>query len=198
MAKQTINVGTTANDGTGDTLRDSFVKVNDNFTDVYTGKVKLLGSNFTSLGANVTGTTTETLSASLLIPANTLNADSYLNIYGLFERIGASVLGTITCNIYKNTTNSLTGATKIAALSNMSTSVKSYPTMREMYITGGVITYMSNATSSSSNLSSANFTDQTTTFNVGVDNYIIFAVQLANVADTGRCKIFRVTSYELN
>jgi hypothetical protein len=35
MAKQTINIGTTANDGTGDPLRTAFVKVNNNFTEVY-------------------------------------------------------------------------------------------------------------------------------------------------------------------
>ena len=36
MAKQTINVGTTSNDNTGDTLRVSFTKVNANFTELYT------------------------------------------------------------------------------------------------------------------------------------------------------------------
>jgi len=35
MAKQTINIGTTANDGTGTPLRDSFDIVNDNFNEVY-------------------------------------------------------------------------------------------------------------------------------------------------------------------
>jgi len=35
MAKQTINIGTVANDGTGDTVRDAFDKVNDNFTELY-------------------------------------------------------------------------------------------------------------------------------------------------------------------
>ena len=35
MAKQTINVGTTANDRTGDPLRVAFTKVNQNFTEVY-------------------------------------------------------------------------------------------------------------------------------------------------------------------
>lgn len=44
MAKQTINVGAVPNDGTGDTLRDSFVKTNDNFTDVYTNKQDTLVS----------------------------------------------------------------------------------------------------------------------------------------------------------
>jgi hypothetical protein len=38
MAKQTINVGLTANDGTGDPLRDSMVKINSNFTELYTGQ----------------------------------------------------------------------------------------------------------------------------------------------------------------
>jgi hypothetical protein len=36
MAQQTISIGTTANDGTGDTLRDAFDKANDNFTELYT------------------------------------------------------------------------------------------------------------------------------------------------------------------
>ena len=35
MAKQTINIGTTANDGTGDPIRTAFDKVNDNFTELY-------------------------------------------------------------------------------------------------------------------------------------------------------------------
>lgn len=35
MAKQTVSVGTSANDGTGDALRTAFTKLNDNFTEVY-------------------------------------------------------------------------------------------------------------------------------------------------------------------
>ena len=35
MAKQVIGIGTTANDGTGDTLRVAMDKINDNFTEVY-------------------------------------------------------------------------------------------------------------------------------------------------------------------
>lgn len=35
MAQQTIGIGTIANDGTGDTLRDAFDKANDNFTELY-------------------------------------------------------------------------------------------------------------------------------------------------------------------
>jgi len=35
MAKQTINIGSAANDGTGDPLRTAFDKINDNFQEIY-------------------------------------------------------------------------------------------------------------------------------------------------------------------
>ena len=35
MARQTINTGTAANDGTGDTLRAAAKKINSNFTEIY-------------------------------------------------------------------------------------------------------------------------------------------------------------------
>ena len=34
MAQQTISIGTTANDGTGDPLRTAFNKINSNFTEL--------------------------------------------------------------------------------------------------------------------------------------------------------------------
>jgi hypothetical protein len=36
MAKQTINIGTSPNDRTGDPLRTAFGKINQNFTELYT------------------------------------------------------------------------------------------------------------------------------------------------------------------
>lgn len=35
MSRQNINVGTTANDGTGDTLRQALTKCNENFAELY-------------------------------------------------------------------------------------------------------------------------------------------------------------------
>ena len=37
MAKQTIGIGTFADDGNGDPLRTAFTKSNDNFTEIYSG-----------------------------------------------------------------------------------------------------------------------------------------------------------------
>jgi membrane-associated protease RseP (regulator of RpoE activity) len=39
MARQSINVGAAPNDGSGDNLRNAFIKVNDNFVEVYADKV---------------------------------------------------------------------------------------------------------------------------------------------------------------
>ena len=62
MAKQTIGIGTTANDGTGDTVRVAFDKVNDNFDEVYsfTGWEQITDSTYTvgsplTIATGVTG-----------------------------------------------------------------------------------------------------------------------------------------------
>ena len=49
MAKQTINVGSSANDGTGDKIRVAFQKTNANFTELYDGKIDsvVAGTNVT-------------------------------------------------------------------------------------------------------------------------------------------------------
>jgi hypothetical protein len=47
MAQQTINIGTEANDGTGDPLRTAFDKTNDNFDELYVEKAALAGADFT-------------------------------------------------------------------------------------------------------------------------------------------------------
>lgn len=44
MTKQVINVGTSPNSRTGDTLRTAFIKINENFTDVYDNLTILNGS----------------------------------------------------------------------------------------------------------------------------------------------------------
>lgn len=68
MAKQTINVGTTANDGTGDTLRASFVKVNDNFTEVYDGKQNNL----------VSGTNIKTINSTSILGSGNISVQATL------------------------------------------------------------------------------------------------------------------------
>ena len=69
MAKQIINIGSSANDGTGSTLREAFDICNDNFTEIYGGTTSALG--FKAEGTNFTGSllighsTTGTISSAL-------------------------------------------------------------------------------------------------------------------------------------
>lgn len=55
MAIQTINVGQLPNDGTGDDLREAFVKVNNNILELdnRTANPPITGENLTSLGENI-------------------------------------------------------------------------------------------------------------------------------------------------
>lgn len=41
MSQETINVGTSPNSGTGDKIRDAFIKVSNNFTELYSSKAQL-------------------------------------------------------------------------------------------------------------------------------------------------------------
>ncbi len=58
MAKQTINIGSTVNDGTGTTLRAGGDLINDNFNEIYTAFGD--GSTLTSGFVSATGTVTLT------------------------------------------------------------------------------------------------------------------------------------------
>ena len=54
MARQNVNIGTVANDGTGDDLRTAMQKVNDNFTELYGASA--FGSGIEISGNNISGT----------------------------------------------------------------------------------------------------------------------------------------------
>ncbi len=57
MAQQLINIGSVANDGTGDPLRDAFDKVNDNFTELYSDDMGDVNSVTGSGGLTASPTT---------------------------------------------------------------------------------------------------------------------------------------------
>ena len=65
MAKQDVNIGVEGNDGTGDSIRESFRKVNENFQELYAvfGQGGQIG--FTTLGD-----TPDTLEGSKIITTN--------------------------------------------------------------------------------------------------------------------------------
>lgn len=109
MAKQTINIGTTANDGTGDTLRDGADKINDNINELYT----LLGDGSTlSISGDVT------MSAGAVTIANDAVEFAMLENRYTAKSTTSSTSGTISIDWSAATTfeftASLTGATTIS------------------------------------------------------------------------------------
>ena len=116
MAKQTINIGSNANDGTGDPLRTAFDKINDNFTELYgsdndlnTLDANLDVNNFIITtgvtNGNITitpnGTGSLTLGALTVSGTEISSADSTqitlkenLSVTGTLNAAGAATLGT--------------------------------------------------------------------------------------------------------
>jgi hypothetical protein len=76
MAKQTVNIGTSVNKGDGDPLRTAFVKINDNFTELYTalgldtGGLNLGTFEFTGSTITTTDSSAITLDQATTISSN--------------------------------------------------------------------------------------------------------------------------------
>ena len=75
---QTINIGTTANDGTGDTIRNAFDKVNDNFLEVSKGLYAQTALGTPVIFNNGESSLIGTGVGTLTVPANALKVgDSF-------------------------------------------------------------------------------------------------------------------------
>lgn len=138
----------------------------------------------TSDGTNVTGTTTDTLTTSVLIPANTYTTGDILRIISFNEFIGT--VGTKTIRYYINTSASLSGATLLATSSAGAAAVRSIGMDRNLIIKSATSTKTHSATA-------ATYTNSTATTgiyaNINIDwttnRYIIVSIQLGNAADSG-------------
>ena len=114
MAKQTINVGTNQDDGTGDLLRAAFTKVNENFNEIYTelGGVSL--SNISMSGSTIS---TDTTNSNLILDPNGTGAiqlNGNTTVTGTFGVTGATTLSS-TLGVTGISTLAATNATDVTA-----------------------------------------------------------------------------------
>lgn len=150
-----VNVGTAPNDGTGDSLRTSFIKVNENFQDILSIWPNVSENE---LFANITSTyvstfnlvEAETLSANVLssdygnisIPTTNVNiSGGNLSVVGTLTTTGNIVAPTINANIFA-TTGTYSGNISVNAVNGN--------------INGTTGTFSGNITGTSSNLISIN------------------------------------------
>ena len=92
MAKQTIGIGSAANDGTGDPLRTAFDKINDNFTEIYT---ELGGSSLSSLSLSGNALISDVTNSDINITPNGTGMviiNSNLEVKGTTTEINATTL----------------------------------------------------------------------------------------------------------
>ena len=147
-------------------------------------------------GVNVTGTLTKTLSASILIPANTLTAVSVIETTWRAIRVSGTA-GTITVDAYVNTTNSLSGATLLASINVLTVSNYISQGIRSIFCNTGTNQWTvlnSGATTNSDYVNTG--ANSVLSVNETVDNYLIYAIQLSNVGDTGLVQFAHATIYE--
>jgi len=133
MAKQTINVGTNQDDGTGDSLRAAFVKVNDNFTEVYNelggvalSNIKMSGSTISTDTANSgiiidpNGTGTITLTGATTVTggltSDSLAVTANATVGGDFTVTGAATFGSITIGSTIASDLNVSGAVTVGGL----------------------------------------------------------------------------------
>ena len=89
MAQKIINVGTVANDGTGDTIRGAFTNVNANFTEIYANVTLALPAYTTANAAYA-----ETNTVNSLLQTAATSANLYSNSVGAASNAYASAVGT--------------------------------------------------------------------------------------------------------
>jgi trimeric autotransporter adhesin len=124
MSRQTINIGTTANDGTGDPLRTAFDKINDNFVELY-GADNNLNTLDANLDVNNYVITTGVTNGNITITPNgtgNINLGS-ITINGSTISSNDSTQITVAENIQTTGTLNVDGTATIGGATTLSTSL---------------------------------------------------------------------------
>jgi hypothetical protein len=117
MAQEIINIGTTPNDGTGDSLRDGGTKINNNFTEIYnftngfidyndtTGSISLTANTWTDIPNNGLGAFTNKTYAPVGVTEFMDVLTGYIDVSEL--ELGDSIVIRNDYKINPNTNNAL-------------------------------------------------------------------------------------------
>lgn len=125
-------------------------------------------------GSSITGLT-NAISATVLIPTNSIVTNNTIYIKAYIERTVATGSGSTTFRFYTNTTNSLTGATLLGSASTMATTVRFQRFERNIFVDAFNLNCFNTGTSASNDYTMSALSP--IAFNKTVDNYLIFTVQ---------------------
>lgn len=139
----------------------------------------------------VTGTTANTLATQSLVPANTFAAGDVIEIrYRAVKTAGA---GTVNIRSYINTSNSLSGATLISTIQGAGTILyfQSYKTLIIRSTTNSEV-FLATSTVATDETSATGTSTTIVTNDWSVDQYILFAIQNGQNADSTRISYFKI------
>jgi hypothetical protein len=144
-------------------------------------------------GNVVTNTTANTISMTLVIPANTFTGNGMLEVLCRARRLAGATAGTNVYRIYRNTNNSLTGATLIAGITAGNTAFNQG--IRTFRINSNVLTYLTTGASIPSDYVTNASAPSSTAFNTAIDQFIIFAIQPSTTTDSTYFDMARLVKY---
>jgi len=107
MTIQTLNLGTYANDGTGDDLRTAFTKVNSNFAELDT--LTIVGGTNLGSGSPVFASVVPDAGTGNKLSFRSILAGTNIAISNDSNTISITTTGTITANLTGNVTGNVTG-----------------------------------------------------------------------------------------
>jgi hypothetical protein len=147
-------------------------------------------------GTAVTGTTASTLSKSLLVPANTLKANSMVMLLARAAKTGNA--GTIQLRLYWNTTASLTGAILLAttaagAASSVFSQLSRWIPVEVANGTGNGTRVFTATTFASTDFGVSTAAVSTLALDWTVDSYLICAIQNGSASDSSVCNVLSIT-----
>jgi hypothetical protein len=159
-------------------------------------EAKALKVNDNTNGTAVTGTTANTLSKSLLVPANTLKANSIVNLVARAAKTGTA--GTIQLRLYWNTTASLTGAILLAttaanAASSLFSQLARWIPVEVANGTGNGTRMFTPTTFAVSDFGVSTAALSTLALDWTVDSYLICAIQNGSGLDSSVCNVLSIT-----
>jgi hypothetical protein len=143
----------------------------------------------------VTGTTANTITRSVLIPANTITNNNSIDIIARFSKTGS--VGGGNYRLYVNTSNSLTGASLISNFYTIAggASITTHQNQRTFFYNSSVLSTNSTSIASVTDIQQNVAAVYNVSYNPTVDTYLIFAIQLTNGADSSVMTANRIIKY---
>jgi len=136
MAKQTVNIGTNQDDGTGDVLRAAFKKINANFDEVYT---ELGGSSLSNLKYSGTTISTDTLNANIILDSNGTGVIQLSGPVTVSETLGVTGNTTVTGTLDVDGNTSLDAVTISETLDVTGVTTLSAITATSVTLSGAIV-----------------------------------------------------------